>query len=285
MTSNVLAYEMPASPLELKALLSSGPYVEVDGSWKFIPAKLERDIQDTVVSIVTAKGWSFEDISLPDLLDAVQQQLGASSVPTSAVLKKALRSLAREPDADQSQSVTPSKDALQSLQLDKAKAARFQALQLLRQRPAEVRQRFNLKSVPPPQQPLAKRARLGAVSGRGGLLFEDFRSAYQELMGLAEAPSDEDIWKVIGDQACLDEFEQTLQLIDPMALPLDPVERLSRLFTIQMYWNPGRLASWMSPILGAGVKVDSWLLKHTRAVHIEITAGKEERLVTKKFAM
>mmetsp|Transcript_18562 Transcript_18562/g.39953 ORF Transcript_18562/g.39953 Transcript_18562/m.39953 type:complete len:461 (-) Transcript_18562:203-1585(-) len=283
-----LSYRVAASPAQLQAILDEGPCVEIDGKLRYLPPNVEAEIMDTVVNVVKARGWNPQEVSIDDLFAAVVDQLGGNIVPSVAVLKKAVRCLLGTPPPREEGS-TPDKEALAAaakrLCLDKAKMTKFQAVQLLRQPPEQVRQRFNLSAKPPPQPPLAKRARLGAVSGKRGLLLEDFRTALQELTGATEPPTDEEIWATIGDEACLDEFERTLHLIDVATLPLDPQDRLKKLFSIQTHWNPGRLEAWVAPTLGAGIKVAPWLLKQTRAVFVEITEGKEERFLTKKFAM
>eukprot|EP00446_Apocalathium_sp_SHHI-4_P023207 CAMPEP_0177260520 /NCGR_PEP_ID=MMETSP0367-20130122/59305_1 /TAXON_ID=447022 ORGANISM="Scrippsiella hangoei-like, Strain SHHI-4" /NCGR_SAMPLE_ID=MMETSP0367 /ASSEMBLY_ACC=CAM_ASM_000362 /LENGTH=551 /DNA_ID=CAMNT_0018715049 /DNA_START=92 /DNA_END=1747 /DNA_ORIENTATION=+ len=171
------------------------------------------------------------------------------------------------------------------LNLDKAKMLRFQALQLLQMPPQQVRERFGMPTpVPQPKRP---RHGPGGASGSGGttLLMEEFGTAFQEITGAAEKPTPEDLWKVLGDQAYLDEFEGSLHSLDPSTLPLDPNARLTRLFALQSHWNQGRLESFVAPVLGKGVKVATWVLKQTRAVFVELVVGKEERFLIKKFAM
>ena len=91
--------------------------------------------------------------------------------------------------------------------------------------------------------------------------------------------------KLLGDEAYLDEFESSLHPLDVFSLPQDPKERLKRLFEMQSHWNDGRLAGFITPTLPVGIKVEPWLLKHTRQVFVELTPGKEVRFLTKKFAM
>mmetsp|Transcript_42230 Transcript_42230/g.106377 ORF Transcript_42230/g.106377 Transcript_42230/m.106377 type:complete len:485 (-) Transcript_42230:65-1519(-) len=314
---DALQYEVAASPKELQAVLEEGPFVLVDGAWRLLSASLERDIIDTTVNLVAAMGWNFEDIDSDALLKQVQQHLGVEVVPSLAVLQTALRTLKGDKSAatdsvattvvSSSTLASPSKPTQSSapnvadtgnetgdktpiakgrLSLDKAKIDVFKAVQLLRMPPSQVRERFQL----PPLQPRPKRARHGtsaAVRDTNGpaLQIEEFAAALQELLGIAEKPSIEEVWKVLGDQAYADEFEGTLHWLDTTSLPQDSQQRLQRLFELQSHWNPGRLAALVAPTLGAGIKVDAWLMKHTRAVYVELVQGKEERLIIKKFAM
>lgn len=174
--------------------------------------------------------------------------------------------------------------------LDKKKIDVFRASQLLKMPPAQVRERFQL----PAPQPKAKRARHGPGGASGArvdaalgpnLTVDEFATALQELTVASEKPSPEEVWKLLGHNAYLDEFEGTLHALDVTTLSQDPRARLKKLFELQSHWNPGRLSSLIAPSLGAGVKVDVWVMKNARQVFCEIEQGKEERLLTKKFNM
>jgi hypothetical protein len=298
-TGDALAYEMASSPAELQALLREGPYVEVDGLWRFVPASLEREILDVAVNVVVAKGWDHQDLDRTALLKEVQQHLGASTVPAWSVLEKALKFLRAEPpapaDNKEKEVPAPTKDsakgasAADAFGLDKGKMTRFQALQLLRTSPQQVRDRFGFVAPPPqPKRPRHGTGGAGAfrdTSAGAALEVEEFASAFQELSGAAEKLSTDELMKLLGDEAYLDEFESSLHPLDVFSLPLDPKERLKRLFEMQSHWNDGRLAGFITPTLPVGIKVEPWLLKHTRQVFVELTPGKEVRFLTKKFAM
>eukprot|EP00442_Polarella_glacialis_P011969 CAMPEP_0115147908 /NCGR_PEP_ID=MMETSP0227-20121206/63577_1 /TAXON_ID=89957 /ORGANISM="Polarella glacialis, Strain CCMP 1383" /LENGTH=258 /DNA_ID=CAMNT_0002557879 /DNA_START=51 /DNA_END=823 /DNA_ORIENTATION=+ len=95
LSTAALEYEVAASPVELQQLLKVGPYVEVEGVWRLLPAPLEREILDAAITIVTAMGWSHDAVDGEELLREVQNNLdrGEASVPTLAVLRKALASV------------------------------------------------------------------------------------------------------------------------------------------------------------------------------------------------
>ncbi|CAJ1407619.1 unnamed protein product [Effrenium voratum] len=81
-----------SSSKELVELLRDGPYVEVDGKWRLLPEKLQRQILDTALTIVTAQGWDLKDVDGDALLQEVRQALdnGEDSLPSLAVLRKVL---------------------------------------------------------------------------------------------------------------------------------------------------------------------------------------------------
>ncbi|CAE8619732.1 unnamed protein product, partial [Polarella glacialis] len=140
LSTAALEYEVAASPVELQQLLKVGPYVEVEGVWRLLPAPLEREILDAAITIVTAMGWSHDAVDGEELLREVQNNLdrGEASVPTLAVLRKALASVmavAGEGTAptEQDSPATASLAGEQRLALDKGKMDLFRALHLLRE--------------------------------------------------------------------------------------------------------------------------------------------------------
>uniref|UniRef100_A0A7S2HQB6 Uncharacterized protein n=1 Tax=Alexandrium andersonii TaxID=327968 RepID=A0A7S2HQB6_9DINO len=154
---------------------------------------------------------------------------------------------------------------------------------MLREPPAQLRQRLRL----PGQPPRPKRARVGsAVGGQGrdgpALRSEELAEAFRQATG-SEATTEE-VLALVADSAYVDELEGTVHALDARTLPQDPMERLKRLFELQTHWQPERLAAFLAPTLGAGLKVDPWLMKFTRVVHVEVEQGKEQRMLIKKFA-
>lgn len=305
-----LAYQMAASAVELQALLDEGPYVEVDGIWRFLPTGLESEIIDATVSLVTVRGWNLEDLDPDLLLTDVQEHVGKHAVPSVEVLRTAFRNVKVTPVAEKAAvetavdtttnsgaaevaSVaasaaegTPSGDAAESgrpprLALDKAKLDRFQLVQLLRKPPSEVRSRFEL----PAPEPKAKRARVGPGAGRGGdgLQLSELAAALQSLSGAAEALGKEQLAELLGESAYMNELEGTVHNLPPSMLAAEPLDRLKRLLDLTSHWRAERLEALLTTVLPVGTKVAGWILKRTRAVHVEIELGKEERFLTKKF--
>jgi len=288
-----LKYEVAAGASELITVLKEGPYVEVDGKWRLLPERLENEILDCAVTVITAMGWKPEAVDGKSLLEEVQTNVrgGEASVPNLLVLEKALRSIIAKPG---DKNVQPDKEAKEKsaiesqpaplpgvLAVDKQKMNLFRALQILREPAAKVRDRFGLPP-PEPKKSANKRPRLaqGAAVAAGALQVDEFAAAYRELTD-TEATSEE-VLKVLGNQAYVDEFEGTIHVMDVTALPRDAVARLKRLFELQSHWRPERLAALIAPAL-AGVKVDPWLLKNARQVFVELEPGVESRMLTKKF--
>lgn len=310
MTTAMLEYEVAISRGELQALLQDGPYVEHDGVWRLLPTLLERDILDAAISIITALGWRLESIDMAALFQEVQQHFGdaaAACVPSVAVLRKALRSIIGKPtvvaaspmlptQVDESSAqnsvgaagADPSATAsgvCHAISFDETMVNRSRGLQLLRESPSQVRERFSL----PPPQPRPKRARFGSAAagtsaGRDGaaLQLEEFMVAFRELTGTET--STEEALKLLGDGAYVDDMEGTIHPIDASTLPPEPLERLKRLFELKTHWRPESLSMLIVPTLGAGQKVDPWLVKYTRSIYVEISQGTEERMLVKKFA-
>lgn len=311
-----LAYKVAASPGELQALLDAGPYVEVDGFWRLLPTQLEHEIIDTTASLVTARGWKHEDIDAAELLREVQSHLGQHAVPSLAVLRKALRSVQtpQEKEKQTSATQTASQAASQATQvpdggadttadtamdtsggvatdttlsskisLEKPKLDRFMIVQLLKKPPSQVRDRFQL----PPPEPRAKRARQNAGAGRGsdGLQLKELGMVLQATSGETGLASNEQVVALLGENAYVDELEGTVHNLPASMLAPEPKARLARLFDLTSHWRPERLAELLTPVLPAGTKVAAWLLKNSRAVHVELEAGKEERMLVKKFGM
>jgi len=303
-----LEYEVAASPAELRAFLASGPYVQHEGHWRLLPEALEREIIDAALTIITARGWDLQAVDGEDLLQEVQAQLGdagEASVPSLAVLRKALRGVIAEPAAAEPAAAEPAAAATPSsngetapsaaeakaasgqavadaatISLDKAKVSQARALQLLREAPAKVRQRFQLPA-PPPR---AKRPRLGGAARDGPPLhMEEFVAAFKELTGVEET-SAEELLKLMGNNVHTDDLEGTVHPLEYASLPQEPKERLKRLFELQTHWRPEAMAALVLPSLEKGVKVDPWLMKWTRTVHVEPEPGKELRMLTKKFS-
>lgn len=291
-TVETLGYEVAASPTELQAMLNTGPYVEHDGAWRMLPAALESTIIDASISIVTARAWDFGAVDGEALLREVQQYLGEegeTSVPSFKVLQKALRTVTVEScaapaaDAEGDEAKVRLLDAANAtgfstrLMFDKDKIKRSKALQLLREPPSRVRDRFQL---PTPARP--KRARTVGTSGFGDgqpLQIEEFATAYREL---ADAEiSTKEVLDLIADSAYVDDFGGTIHPLDTTLLPQEPRERLKRLFELQKHWNPERLEKLMAPALKTVAK--AWLTKWARTVFVEIEPGKEERMLVKKF--
>ncbi|CAK0790550.1 unnamed protein product [Prorocentrum cordatum] len=305
-TIDSLEFQVAAAPSQLKKALQDGPYAEHNGRWFLLPPALEREIVDAAVELVAASGWSLEAVDGESLLKEVQQHLKVkTTVPSVGVLRKALKSvLSEEPAApaeakvDGASDSAPRPDApnatpnaedagaggCRPLRFDKQKVDISKALRLLREPPARVRERFQL-----PLPSRAKRARVaGAPRGAGGghqadaLKVTEFAKAFQELTG-SDADADA-VLKLLGNAAYVDEIEGTLSAMDADSLSRDPFERLKQLFAIQTHWRPDRLAALVAPALPAGVKVDAWLLKWTRAVYLDLgEPPTEQRMLTKKF--
>jgi len=294
-----LQFKVAASPSELQAVLDEGPYVEINGAWRLLPSSLERDILDVAVSIVTARGWSPKAVNIEDLLFEVQQYFGeasANSVPTVGTLLKGLKTITSEQGpvadgTDKSQAAPTQADGSSSnppgitIAFDEGRMNQLRVLQLLRDAPAEVRRRFAL----PAPQARPKRARLvggaaAASSGRDGmaLQLEELVGAFNAMTGMES--SEEDVVKMLGQNAYVDEVEGTVHPMDPTMLPQDPKERLKRLFELKTHWRPEALSALIKPTLGAGVKVEVWLAKYTRVIFVEFSQGAETRVLVKKFA-
>jgi len=289
-TTAMLQYKVAASAPELQTVLADGPYVEHEGAWRWIPVVLEREIIDVAVSIVVMKGWDKASVDGKKLLREVQAHFGESreaTVPSLAVLRKALRSVeavVAPPEGDDAvvTEATGSATKKHVLSLDADKIRYFQAMQILRDPPGQVRERFQL----PPPEPRAKRVRLGGAGGgigaaRDPLQMEEFGEAFRQLSG--DETSAEELENLLGDRIYIDEIEGTIQPLDVTSLPQEPRERLKRLFELKSHWRPERLTALIAPCLG-GQKPDAWIMKYTRAVHIELEKGKEVRMLIKKFA-
>lgn len=303
-TTGSLSFEVAASPAELRSLLEDGPYVEHSGRWHWMPSALEREVLDGALSIVVAKGADQSRVDAAELLRAVQEFMGdggQATVPSTEVLRKALRSvLAAAPappaaaapaegadppsEAPAEAALPPADPALSTTHfcLDAAKVKEFFALQLLRDPPSQVREKFQL----PPPAPRTKRARLGGGGVGGGrdqpLSLDEFTSAYKDSLN-DDTLTTAKIEDILGDRAYVDVFDDTIHPMDASALPQDPKLRLRRLFELQTHWRPERMSALMKPAL-PGLKVDKWLMAFTRTAFIEVEKGVETRTLIKKFA-
>ncbi|CAJ1354821.1 unnamed protein product [Effrenium voratum] len=266
-----------SSSKELVELLRDGPYVEVDGKWRLLPEKLQRQILDTALTIVTAQGWDLKDVDGDALLQEVRQALdnGEDSLPSLAVLRKVLVTVEGEKTAAE---VEP-QPASCRFHLDQEKVNLFRALQILEEKPQQVREKFDLVPV---ARPPAKRPRIAGPSpGGNALQLDEFIQVFKDLTS-KEVTKDE-LLKMLALRAYVDEFEGTIHALDASMLPRDPEERLDRLFELQSHWRPERLCSLLTPSLKE-TKVEAWLLKRVRQVFIELNPGEEVRMMTKKFA-
>lgn len=298
-----------ASPTQLLEILAAGPYVEHAGGWWLLPRKIQREIVDTAIMVVTANGWNAEAIDTARLLAEVQQHLGESGeawLPSVAVLKKVLKRIEAEESAEAppvastvvdkpTQTTLPDLaetllDSMEPtllevgtssaapsgpvLRLDSAKMNQCRVLRLV-ENPEKAREEFHLP------EPPAKRRRM-VLSGSGiPLTVAEFTSIFKELTGAAEMQPD-DVMKVLLGHARVDDQESTIHPLDWSSLPQEPTERLRRLFREQTHWESPQLESFMVPVLGTAAKAQQWLLKHTRAAYLDID-GQERRLLTKKF--
>mmetsp|Transcript_54652 Transcript_54652/g.122921 ORF Transcript_54652/g.122921 Transcript_54652/m.122921 type:complete len:174 (+) Transcript_54652:1-522(+) len=164
------------------------------------------------------------------------------------------------------------------ISLDKTKLDRSKAAQLLRESPNAVRERFQL----PAPQPRAKRARLtGASRDNPPLQLEEFAGAFRELSG--REMTEDELLKLMGNTAYADDLEGTVHPIDPSTLPQEPLIRLKRLFELQSHWRPEHLAGLLAPVMFKDQKVDPWLMKYARTVHLELQKGTEKMMMVKKF--
>lgn len=320
-----LAYEVAASAAELDKMLEDGPYVEVDGAWWLLPTKLEQEVIDTSSSLVTARGWNFEDLDPEALLEAVQGQLGKDAVPSVAVLRKCLRTVKfvpgekkKEPEkTDESKEgdkaagekapsgspqSSPQKQATQTaeteLETPSGEAAALDPNRLALDKGKVHRfQLLQLLKVPPSQvrerfelplpEPKAKKARTSKPGNRAdaGLQVKELAAVMQALTGSVEAKDPAALVSFLGDRVYVDELEGTIHNLDPSALVADPKARLARLMDITTHWRPEKLNMLLTPALPAGTKVDAWIMKLCRQVFVEIEEGKEERFLTKKFGI
>ncbi|CAJ1380057.1 unnamed protein product, partial [Effrenium voratum] len=163
--------------------------------------------------------------------------------------------------------------------LDQEKVNLFRALQILEEKPQQVREKFDLVPV---ARPPAKRPRIAGPSpGGNALQLDEFIQVFKDLTS-KEVTKDE-LLKMLALRAYVDEFEGTIHALDASMLPRDPEERLDRLFELQSHWRPERLCSLLTPSLKE-TKVEAWLLKRVRQVFIELNPGEEVRMMTKKFA-
>lgn len=274
-----LQHEVASSSQELLTLLSEGPFVEVDGYWRLLPERLQREVLDTALTIITAQGWALQAIDGKALLDEVQKTLpdGEVLVPSLAVLKKVLAGVQKLETESEGASATREPN---TLVLDAEKVTVSRALQLLAENPQEVRQRFELAPAPV-RTAGPKRPRLAAPAQGSALQVDEFLQVFKDLTN--SEMTKESLLEMLATKAYVDEFEGTIHAMDATMLPREPTERLKQLFEMQSHWRPERLHSLMAPSL-AGQKVEAWLGKHARQVYLEFTPGEEVRMMTKKFS-
>merc|ERR1712151_391287 len=120
---------------------------------------------------------------------------------------------------------------------------------------------------------MGKRARVGVVPGAGGrdtapLSVAEFLEVYQEVIG-ADEVNEEEMLKTLGESVVIDEMERTIHFLDVSSLPMNPHEKLKRLFELQTHWKPEVIGALVGPAL-KGQKVEPWLMKWTRAVFVVI---------------
>lgn len=212
-----------------------------------------------------------------------EKDKGAAEKEKSAAEKD--KGVAEKDEGSDNASAKPAKPAKPArpgrLALDAQKIKLFHATQILRQPPAEVRRRYDL----PPPMPRAKRLRVGSGGGGAGretpLQIEELCVAFKAVSG--KETSVEELEGMLGDRMYVDELEGAVHPLDMASLPQEPRERLKRLFELSSHWKPERITALMAPAVKA-VKVEVWLPKYTRQVFIEMTKGKEQRMITKKFA-
>lgn len=310
-TTAALENDVAASRAEIRTTLQEGPYVEHGGQWKLLTGDYENEVIDVALTAVTARGWDRSAVDVAALLEAVQNhfgETGAAAVPTLEILKKAMRSvIASPPSAAVGEVAAKAPEAggaaegaeapkekelaakqLDAIALDDAKVRAFHARHLLASKPAQVRGRFEL-AAPPPR---SKRARVGTVAPFAALgkdqplQLSELAAAYRELTG-AEAENEkleEEVAKLLGEDARLDELEGTVHPLNPEALPMEARARLKRLFELQSHWRPDALQKLILPVL-TGVKPEVWLMKNARPVYVILEPSKgEERFYTRKFA-
>lgn len=291
-TTARLVHEVAASPKELKELLQDGPYVEHQGRWRLLPKDLEQEVLHVTDTLVTAHRLDCEAVDAVELLSQVQEQLGDGgevAMPSAAVLQKALRNIltddalaeyaAAPTEAQESASAAkPVSSSRSTFRLDKTKMSRARAAKLLQDPPTQVRERFGLVVT----EPRAKKTR--GPTGSSALLLSEFVAAFRELSPDMGEMSAEDILSILGNNVYVDVLEGTVHALDSSTLPQDPKERLSRLFALQTHWKLETLAAMLAPALGAGQKVEPWLLKTTRSVYLDLGQGSGEQMfVTQKF--
>lgn len=319
MSTASLQYSVAASAAEIKAFLDQGPYAEQAGVWKLLSPGYERQLIDISLSLITANGWDKKAVDGNALLQAVQDHLGDSGkelVPSLDLLKKILRNLCAIPQNAQKEAAKDAKDAQiaatqtdaaaegktseqvaaktaametevpiseDTISLDVERVHKFQVLQLLHDPPAQVRDRFEF----PVPGPRPKRSRLvyaaPAATGKDQpLLLSELVSAVREVSGNDDAVTAEKVLATLGNTVRHDEMQGTVHVLDVNALPMDARERLKALFELQSHWQMDTIVQLVRPVLGS-VKADVWVLKNTRQAFVEITPGKEERMLVKKF--
>jgi len=290
LTTTALEHCVAGSSAEIRKLLEAGPYYEHEGAWHWLSPSVEQEI---IQAVIAARGSNANAVDCNVLLEEVQRQLGPGECPlvSTGMLKKVLRNVAGAPtsaaenpegkEAAAEVSTSNVEAEGQTVSLDAAKVQRLNVLKLLREEPAQVRDRFNLPA-PPPK---AKRSRLSGhnASSAGGreapLLFTEFVTVFRELSD--EDITEEDVQRFLNDHAFIDPIDKAVHPLDITALPQNPRSRLKTLFELQSHWTSGRLGELLKPVL-AGIKIEDWLIKNTKIVFIEID-GKEERLMMKKF--
>lgn len=320
LTLSSLQFQVAASPKELQNILEKGPYIERDGAWYFMPAAFEREVTDAALSLISVNSMDLKSVDLELLYGKVQEHFGEDYALSSNVVANLLRPFVQDapakdaPAKDAPAKDAPAKDASAKdasgkvdektsvaesadkgasgtdeaektgkLSLDPEKIKVFHGTQLLRQPPARIRERFGLAEAPP----RSKRPRMGGVAGpaSGGreasLQVQEFCAAFSALIG--SETKIEEISKLLGDRMYIDEAEEAVHALDAGALPLEPRERLKRLFDLSSHWRPERLSRLMAPAVH-GIKVDAWLMKFVKIVFIEFEKDKEVRMMTKKFA-
>jgi hypothetical protein len=233
LTTSQIQFQVAASPKELQKLLEQGPYVERDGTWCWLPAAFEREVTDVSLNLISLNNWDAAKVDIKNLLKEVQKHFGdINYVPSEAVLLNALRGVVADPEAappapvDEKKSEDTAGKAAESsaaetkaapvekgkVKFDTGKIKLFQAMQLLRESPARLRDRFDLPAV----APRPKRARLGTAapagaSREGVLQIEEFCGAFSALTG-TETGID-DLSKIVGDYMYIDKWtEQSIHL-------------------------------------------------------------------------
>eukprot|EP00611_Tribonema_gayanum_P002395 TRINITY_DN11770_c0_g1_i1.p1 TRINITY_DN11770_c0_g1~~TRINITY_DN11770_c0_g1_i1.p1 ORF type:complete len:450 (-),score=90.08 TRINITY_DN11770_c0_g1_i1:7-1185(-) len=228
------------SEQELLVSLATLGALCIANRWRLLDADLVSRTNTTLLAAIAEADMSIDDIDAAALLSAADAEGVESIVARHCLALLATPHAVDDEDSNSSSSRPPAMTAVTALDVSKVNA--FVAHQLFQQRRVNEaygnkpwpRKDFledwaaNVPGVEPPDETLLRGIALLEVAADGAVRTECYR------------------------------------YVPAINLPVDPKERLNKLFRIKTKWPLDELVPYLEPLCGPGLKVADLLVKHLR---------------------
>eukprot|EP00953_Heterococcus_sp_UTEX-ZZ885_P030777 16231-Heterococcus_DN1.PRE.4 len=222
--------------------------------WRLLDTVLQDKMFETLLQLIVEQDVPLHAVPVTDIVTAFVTDGGES-----LVAKHCLNLLSKSPDSSSISSSSTSSSSSSSsssttlpehIALDMTKVYAFKAHQLFLQRKLAAA--------------AASDATLTATSSAKLWPKADFLEAWSTAVPGLDVPHERILRGIALETAGDKAGTICYRYVPSLSLPIDPRERLVKLFAIKPKWPLSELQPYIEPLCGPGVKVSDLLIKYTR---------------------